>query len=133
MGPGEPSYRRTHTVPLNYSGIAFGPDGDADPCPLSPDVRRGEGDAISEERPAASVSTVEAPTPGEDTSPRAVSAASANGVSPASDRGDSLWGHGIGYEELLLLGLMVFLMNECDGEGDFKETLILLGLLLLGG
>ena len=43
------------------------------------------------------------------------------------------FGHGIGYEEMLLLGLIFFLTKECDGEGDLKETLILLGLLLLGG
>ncbi len=46
------------------------------------------------------------------------------------------FGHGIGSEELLLLGLMYFLFREggISGErGDLDETLLLLGILLLCG
>ena len=46
------------------------------------------------------------------------------------------FGHGIGFEELFLLGLILFLLYE-GGEGsggsDLDETVILLGLLLLLG
>ena len=134
-GPREPSYRRTHTVPPNYSGIAFGPDGDAVPCPLRGEGRPNdaEGNAAScpqGETPAA-LADVAAETEGSTATAVAVTS---HGNSPAAGgERSSFLDHGIGYEELLILGLMVFLMNECDGEGDFKETLILLGLLLLGG
>ncbi len=43
------------------------------------------------------------------------------------------FGHGFGFEELLLLGLMLLLLHEGDGEGDLGETLVLLGILLLCG
>lgn len=56
-------------------------------------------------------------------------------------RGGSLFGgrfpfgHGLGLEELLLLGLILLLLHESDGEerGDLDETVLLLGLLLLLG
>ena len=46
------------------------------------------------------------------------------------------FGHGIGFEELLILGLILFLLHEsgeCEDRGDIDETVILLGLLLLLG
>ncbi len=46
------------------------------------------------------------------------------------------FGHGIGFEEILILGLILFLLHEsgdCDDRGDLDETVILLGLLLLLG
>ncbi len=43
------------------------------------------------------------------------------------------FGHGFGFEELLLIGLMLLLLHEGDGEGDLGETLVLLGVLLLCG
>lgn len=47
----------------------------------------------------------------------------------------SLLGNGLGLEELLILGLILFLLREGEGEdrGDLDETVILLGLLLLLG
>lgn len=47
----------------------------------------------------------------------------------------SFLSHGLGLEELLLLGLILFLLREGEGEdrGDLDETVILLGLLLLLG
>ncbi len=47
----------------------------------------------------------------------------------------SFLGNGLGLEELLLLGLILFLLREGEGEdrGDLDETVILLGLLLLLG
>ena len=46
-----------------------------------------------------------------------------------------LSGQGLGLEELLLLGLILFLLRESGEEdrGDLDETVILLGLLLLFG
>ena len=43
------------------------------------------------------------------------------------------FGHGFGFEELLLIGLMLLLLHEGNGEGDLGETLVLLGVLLLCG
>lgn len=46
------------------------------------------------------------------------------------------FGHGLGLEELLILGLILFLLHEsgeCSDRGDIDETVILLGLLLLLG
>ncbi len=47
-----------------------------------------------------------------------------------------LAGHGFGLEEILILGLILFLLREngdCDDRGDLDETVVLLGLLLLLG
>ncbi len=46
------------------------------------------------------------------------------------------FGRGLGLEELLILGLILFLLHEstsCEDRGDIDETVILLGLLLLLG
>lgn len=46
------------------------------------------------------------------------------------------FGRGLGWEELLILGLILFLLSEsvsCEDRGDIDETVILLGLLLLLG
>ena len=43
------------------------------------------------------------------------------------------FGHGFGFEELLLVGLMLLLLHEGNGDGDLGETLVLLGVLLLCG
>lgn len=43
------------------------------------------------------------------------------------------FGHGFGFEELLLLGLMLLLLHEGEEGGDLGETLVLLGVLLLCG
>ncbi len=46
------------------------------------------------------------------------------------------FGHGMGMEELLIIGLILFLLHEnaaCEERGDLDETVILLGLLLLLG
>ena len=46
------------------------------------------------------------------------------------------FGHGIGTDELLIIGLILFLLHEnasCEERGDIDETVILLGLLLLLG
>ena len=48
----------------------------------------------------------------------------------------SVFGHGIGTEELLIMGLILFLLlegGEGEDRGDLTETVILLGLLLVLG
>ena len=57
-------------------------------------------------------------------------------VAPLFDASRFPFGHGIGFEELLLLGLILFFLHEssdCADRGDLDETVILLGLLLLLG
>ena len=58
------------------------------------------------------------------------------GHSPLFDLSRFPFGHGIGFEELLILGLILFFIREgtqCEDRGDLDETVILLGLLLLLG
>ena len=44
------------------------------------------------------------------------------------------FGHGLGTEEWLLIGLIFLLLREAGPDrGDLDETVLLLGLLLLGG
>ena len=57
-------------------------------------------------------------------------------AAPLFDSSRFPFGHGIGFEELLLLGLILFFLHEsadCTDRGDLDETVILLGLLLLLG
>ena len=73
---------------------------------------------------------------GIDTPPPPSPAASA--PSPRSQGGSwiSLFGHDLGTEELLLIGMIVLLLmegGEQEDRGDLTETVILLGLLLLLG
>ena len=161
---GEPAYRRHRPVrvPANYSGHAivdgeerplgslpFVPLGAEPELPRSPaaspephfeglpkvselgdrrlppprvlpaeDFSVGGGDQGSVDTPpsAPTERVVELPTPG----------------SPPI----SVFGHGIGTEELLLVGLILFLLlegGEGEDKGDLTETVILLGLLLMLG
>lgn len=60
----------------------------------------------------------------------------AAGASLIPGGGRSLFGHGIGSDELLILGLILLLLREggeCEDRGDLDETVILLGLVLLLG
>jgi hypothetical protein len=52
------------------------------------------------------------------------------------DLGRFPFGRGLGMEELLILGLILFLLRESgdsEDRGDLDETVILLGLLLILG
>lgn len=58
------------------------------------------------------------------------------GMLPFLDPTHFPFGHGLGFEELLLLGLILMILNEDEGGGqgnDTMETVLLLGLLLLCG
>lgn len=65
--------------------------------------------------------------------PAGVSAPARGGL---FDLGRFPFGRGLGLEELLILGLILFLLREsgeCEDRGDLDETVILLGLVLLLG
>lgn len=149
----EPSYRRGDGLPPNYSGTAFqvnpaagdivNTDAIAESLPRRPEddnTPRFDGlpraSRLPTTAPTASVSMIEG-TATDRTLDRAEdsdeSAVARGGLSSLLDGRHFPLGHGIGYEEMLLLGLIFFLAKEGDGEGDLNETLLLLGLLLLGG
>ena len=136
---GVPSYRQVR-VPPGYRGLAV-VEGD-DNLPGNGDFDRGgapdprvEGlerlvlpreSQIEPDRPA----TVEDRPPPDLPDSPALPAPLADVVNPAHFP----FGHGIGGEEWLLIGLILLLLREAGSErGDLDETIILLGLLLLGG
>ncbi|MBQ3507195.1 MAG: hypothetical protein IJA91_01490 [Clostridia bacterium] len=157
-----PSYRQPDRpkmqVPANYSGHAI-VDGEERPLGipqepvtdmLSTELPIGEtptprfdGLPRVSELGAASRRSTTVPIPAgfeeSETDPVAV----VSTVAPPTPRKASLFdlshfpfGHGIGWEELLILGLILFFLHEstdCEDRGDLDETVILLGLLLLLG
>ncbi len=141
---GRPSYQgsRPHLrVPPNYSGTAIGtppPDGvppatDGVPLTVVPD------DDLNTYDPA--------PPDNEAVSAKDEPVGESRDTSAASEETSALptglfsgkhfpFGHGIGTEELLLLGLIVFLLHEDDGkqnDSDLSMTVLLLGALLFLG
>lgn len=162
----EPAYRQPDRprmqVPPNYSGHAI-VDGEERPLgemreaerltetvdPDAPTPRFDDLPRVSElgdSRRRPPVRTVaatfeEQPEPSAEAA--AVSIPPADPLPPQRNTRPSLFdlarfpfGHGIGFEELLILGLILFLLHEsgeCEDRGDLDETVILLGLLLLLG
>ena len=128
----EPSYRhRQVRVPSNYSGNAFRSEETAEPMQAE-DVRPHFEDLPRVSNlPATVPSEPPVDTPEEETPPEAVPASS--GLRVRFDGSLFPFGHGLGYEVLFLLGIMVLLLKEGDGDGDTYETLLLLGALLLCG
>ncbi len=152
-----PSYHRPVRVPANYSGNAV-VDGEARPLgegnaeeflyvadrrpggvpdttphfdglpqvrELIPSVEHEQepdkGTTIPMMLPASDSESTDTPT---DSSP----------LRRLFDGSHFPFGHGMGSDEWLLLGLILFLLHESDGErGDLDETLLLLGLLLFCG
>jgi hypothetical protein len=157
-----PSYRQPDRprmqVPPNYSGHAIVdgeerplgsppeavtdlpaadlPGGDP-PTPRFDDLPRVSDLGSIHHRPPP----VTVPASFEETEPPPPAVAPAE--TPAPPRKPALFdlahfpfGHGIGFEELLILGLILFFLHEnadCEDRGDLDETVILLGLLLLLG
>ena len=128
-------------VPPNYSGTAIGvppPDGvppatDGLPLPSVPDAESLPSDVPSSHtRPSSASDEVLQETDHAD-----------SGLSekPASPAGlfsgkHFPFGHGLGTEELLLLGLILFLLHEDEGkenDSDLSMTVLLLGALLFLG
>ncbi len=118
-------------VPPNYSGTAIGTE--EQPTPHFDDLPR--------------VSTLPQPSdesPSVDRSPPYSPETSDITPSPVADvphlggllGGDRFpFGHGMGYEELFLLGLLLFLSKEAESgeDNDLHLTLLLLGALLFCG
>ena len=135
-----PSYRQRVRVPPGYRGLAvvegsenlpankdFGHVGASDPhveglerlaFPQEALEMDEEADLRPEPLPATPVAAPEASHP-----PRGW-----------LDAAHFPFGHGLGTEEWLLIGLILLLLREAGPDrGDLDETVILLGLLLLGG
>lgn len=153
---GMPSYRSRVTLPPNYSGNVFSRETPAKE-PAEPrttaEVRpRFDGLPAVSNLPsrAADLPDGEVPDSGEripDTAEEeqvetvSVSARSTEAAihSPILlDRAHFPLGHGLGEEELLLLGLILLLLHEdggnpSEGENDLLLTVLLLGFLLFCG
>ena len=138
-----PSYRQRVRVPPGYRGLAvvegsenlpankdFGYVGASDPH-----VEGLERLAYAQE-----VEALEARERESESAPEHAPAEVAASALPARREGGLLdlshfpFGHGLGTEEWLLIGLILLLLREAGPDrGDLDETVILLGLLLLGG
>ena len=126
----EPPSPRFDDLPRVSELSAGGTRDSRRPLPLSPAILQEElqGDEpLSHERLAAERPSAPALTVAE---------------APPAPRGGLFdlsrfpFGRGIGMEELLLLGLILFLLHESSSladRGDIDETVILLGLLLILG
>ena len=133
---GRPSYMRQRNVrpdfrvPPNYSGSAFGNHGtEEDVYHTLPGKDRPDDPPDAPPRLPALL-----PPPAPD--------AKCDGPRHEADTGGLIdlkhfpFGHGIGFEEILLLGLIFFLLKEGEGQpdrGDLDETVILLAILLFCG
>lgn len=142
---GVPSYRQRVTPPPNYSGNAF-------PAEPDPDDARPRFDGLptvstlpARDMPPASEEPVSASEQESDADCSA--SASADNIPTTSpdaprfalpDLSHFPFGHGLGQEELLLLGLILLLLYEgraggSDTDSDLFLTLTLLGFLLVCG
>ncbi len=130
-------YRRPLYIPPNYHGTAM------TVSPSSPYVELHEPEAPSTsseavenvERDHFEKSTEAEEIAREEKSDTAVST-QPNLLQSLLSGNHFPFGHGLGYEELLLLGLILFLMREgeeSDAEDDRTLPLLLLGALLFMG
>lgn len=138
-----PSYRQRVRVPPGYRGLAvvegsenlpankdFGYAGASDPH-----VEGLERLALAQETEALGEHESEsAPEPAPPPTEVAASALPARREGGLLDLSHFPFGHGLGTEEWLLIGLILLLLREAGPDrGDLDETVILLVLLLLGG
>lgn len=153
---GMPSYRSRVTLPPNYSGNVFPRETPAqepaEPRPTA-EIRPRFDDlpAVSNlPSRAADLPDGEVPDPAErisDTAEEGQAEATSVSARPIDvpvhspillDRAHFPLGHGLGEEELLLLGLILLLLHEdgemsSEGENDLLLTVLLLGFLLFCG
>lgn len=142
MGVREPSYRQSIRIPPNYSGTAVG---ETPPEGVSP-----AHDGIALEDLSAKERTVQfvegalsTDIPVSDTPAAKVTDERQASVETVTSPLTALFtghhfpfGHGIGREELLLLGLIFFLLQDRDADSadpELSVTLLLLGILLFCG
>ncbi len=158
---GTPSYRQRVHVPPNYSGLAIVDGEERLPgTHLSddPPVTESPSDALPDNRDFGQVSPPEPRFDDleqvSDLSRRdsrllpVLHSAAEDALPPPRapgflDLAHFPFGHGIGAEEWLLIGLILLVLHEAGGDrrdrhdrsdhGDLDETVILLALLLLGG
>lgn len=142
-------------IPPNYSGTAIGrepePQPHFDDLPRVGELTRGIpdahtlSDAYESEEALERAEESEAAIVSEQTpeiSPKNDASLPAGLFGGLTDSKHFPFGHGLGFEELLLLGLILFLLREGEedqqenkhGEGsDLHMTLLLLGALLFCG
>ena len=107
-------------VPPNYSGTAIGGSGgtSTDPPPPTPPP----------------VETPSTPPPGEEIAPLVETSPPPSPLEGLLSTKHFPWGHGLGSEELFLLGLWLFLASEHHrDEGEWPLALWLVGALLFCG
>ena len=135
---------RRVVVPPNYTGHAVARDNavadhDAYPLPDVTPMQQDTGDGPLYEAPEEAEAT---PAPSEEAPPHSpaheehIPPEPAGLPSSVPQEGLSLFGRGIGWEELLILGLIFFLLRESEeggGPSDLTETILLLGALLVVG
>ncbi len=145
MPSGVPSYRQKVHVPPGYKGNAIvdgeersmgevsPPDasGELSPSDVHPDNRDFGYEAAAE--PHFEGLEQVSDLPNRDKRPMPLSHESQR-TGGLFDLSHFPFGHGIGTEEWLLIGLIFLLLREAESDrGDLDETVLLLGLLLLGG
>lgn len=150
---GMPSYRSRVTLPPNYSGNVFSRETPAqeptEPRPTAEVRPRFEGLPAVSNLPSRAADLPDGEM--HDTDERIPDAAAEEQAETAAvsarptevavhspillDRAHFPLGHGLGEEELLLLGLILLLLHEDGGEGenDLLLTVLLLGFLLFCG
>ena len=128
-------YRQGVRIPSNYSGTAIGtppPDGvpPATDGVALPEVTTDNVRDTQEPPPKAPRDESD-----ETAKPTAVTPTVASPLSGVIAGRHFPFGHGIGFEELLILGIIFCLLREGDaGEGDdLSMTVLLLGALLFLG
>lgn len=120
-------------LPINYKGTAFNPDGSSRTY-ISQTAQEDDGDA-----PMPTESELQPPppeAPKDTAAPSPLADALSRLGSMVSTKGFP-FGHGIGFEELLLIGLLLFIADgdencECTGGERDITRLILTALLLCG-
>lgn len=119
-------------VPLNYSGTAIGTATQPAPCREGASPQHQVADTSEE-----IADHVDAVSESYDLAPLQTACEENQ---PLSDQGKTRYfpfGHGLGFEELFLLGLLLFLIGEssednCEGH-DLSLPLLLVGALLFCG
>ena len=135
IGAREPSYRQSVRIPPNYGGIAMGPS----PPDGVPPVANGLLPLPQTELSPTEETPVSEPYEGD--TPPSVSENQDVETQPSLQHKAVLPSrrlflkHGLGYEELILVGLILLLLWEGDisPDNDLSTTLILLAALLFWG
>lgn len=148
---GMPSYRQSVTPPPNYSGNVFSNDtvfpdstdlprdplGEARPrfddLPAVSGLATRRGDLPPEPSSLSDISNETTPPTNPPVAVAQPDPTALRAVGPSLlDRSHFPLGHGLGQEEILILGLMLLLLYEDRSSSDGEENDLFLTLLLLG-